>query len=82
MITLLFFGRLAELLDCRRLQLAINNPLDVASLRQLLAEKGANWQEFLTTQHALVAVKQAMAQEQASINEGDEVAFFPPVTGG
>jgi len=82
MVTLLFFGRLRELLDCQRLPLEITSTVDVASLRQQLADKGPHWQEFLSLQHALVAVNQTMAQEQTLINDGDEVAFFPPVTGG
>lgn len=82
MITLLFFGRLRELLDCQRLSLEITCAVDVASLRQQLADRGSHWQEFLSIQHALVAVNQTMAQEQTLINDGDEVAFFPPVTGG
>ncbi|MDQ9090156.1 molybdopterin converting factor subunit 1 [Pseudoalteromonas haloplanktis] len=82
MITLLFFGRLRELLACERLSLSISNPVDVATLRQMISDKGPQWQKFTTSQHALVAVNQTMAQEHTIIKAGDEVALFPPVTGG
>ena len=32
--------------------------------------------------HLLVAVNQEYTDSKASVNDGDEVAFFPPVTGG
>lgn len=32
--------------------------------------------------HVLVAINQSYADQQSSVADGDEVAFFPPVTGG
>ena len=32
--------------------------------------------------NALVAINQQYADFDASVEEGDEIAFFPPVTGG
>lgn len=32
--------------------------------------------------NALVAINQQYADFNASVEEGDEIAFFPPVTGG
>ncbi|MCH9697415.1 MAG: molybdopterin converting factor subunit 1 [Gammaproteobacteria bacterium] len=32
--------------------------------------------------HVLIAVNLNYAQAQATVRDGDEVAFFPPVTGG
>jgi len=33
-------------------------------------------------EHLLVAVNQEYSNKQTTVNDGDEVAFFPPVTGG
>ena len=33
-------------------------------------------------EHILVAINQEYASLDTLVNEGDEVAFFPPVTGG
>jgi len=55
----------------------------VAGLRTLLMARGGPWQSALAQGKALrVAVNQEMAQPTTSVKSGDEVAFFPPVTGG
>ncbi len=55
----------------------------VAGLRTLLMARGGNWQTALAQGNALrVAVNQEMAQPTTAVNPGDEIAFFPPVTGG
>jgi len=40
------------------------------------------WQPILAEKKWLVAVNQAMANMHTSVSDNDEVAFFPPVTGG
>ena len=55
----------------------------VASLRTLLMARGNAWQTALAQGKALrVAVNQEMAQPTTPVKTGDEIAFFPPVTGG
>ena len=49
----------------------------VAGLRLHLMQRGGAWQQVLG-----VAVNHDMAAANAPLNPGDEVAFFPPVTGG
>ena len=55
----------------------------VAGLRTLLMARGGSWQTALAQGRALrVAVNQEMAQPATPVKPGDEIAFFPPVTGG
>ena len=55
----------------------------VAGLRTLLMARGGAWQTALAQGKVLlVAVNQEMAQPTTRVNPGDEIAFFPPVTGG
>ena len=55
----------------------------VAGLRSHLSARGGVWAEALADGKLLrAAVNQDMSQPTASIKAGDEVAFFPPVTGG
>jgi len=55
----------------------------VAGLRSQLIARGGAWQSALAQGRALrVAVNQEMAQATTSVKPGDEIAFFPPVTGG
>jgi molybdopterin synthase sulfur carrier subunit len=59
------------------------SPTTVAGLRTLLMSRGGAWQTALAQTRALrVAVNQEMAQPTTPVKPGDEIAFFPPVTGG
>ena len=55
----------------------------ISGLRSHLRARGGAWEEALADGKLLrTAVNQDMAQPSAAIKTGDEVAFFPPVTGG
>ena len=55
----------------------------VGALRAHLVARGGAWQSSLAANKALrVAVNQELAQPTTGVKAGDEVAFFPPVTGG
>jgi molybdopterin synthase sulfur carrier subunit len=55
----------------------------VAGLRGHLQSRGGAWADALAETKLLrMAVNQDMAKGTESIKAGDEVAFFPPVTGG
>lgn len=81
MIDILFFASYREQLGCDSLQLH-DYPATLASLREELAQRGPNWQQVMNDQRVLVALNQVMTRENETLNDGDEVAFFPPVTGG
>ncbi|MFM1858667.1 MAG: molybdopterin converting factor subunit 1 [Burkholderiaceae bacterium] len=55
---------------------------DVAALRAILVSRGDAWSDFADPSRVRVAVNQVMASESTLIQAGDEVACFPPVTGG
>ncbi|HOY23759.1 MAG TPA: MoaD/ThiS family protein, partial [Cellvibrio sp.] len=40
------------------------------------------WLEFLASDKLLFSVNQTLVKASHPIQDGDEVAFFPPVTGG
>ncbi|WP_179234628.1 molybdopterin synthase sulfur carrier subunit [Salmonella enterica] len=73
MIKVLFFAQVRELTGTDALDL----PADfstVESLRQHLTTKSDRW--------ARAAVNQTLVSFDHPLTAGDEVAFFPPVTGG
>lgn len=81
MINVLFFAQVRELVDCDRLQLdATFN--DVEALRAELATKSDRWALALESGKLLAAVNQTLVSFDSPLTDGDEVAFFPPVTGG
>ena len=77
----LFFARFRERLNCAELELAVAPP-SLVSLKQQLAERGERWAEVMAAETLLVAVNQTMIHGDVALAAGDEVAFFPPVTGG
>ena len=47
-----------------------------------MSERGDKWALALESGKLLVAVKQTLVPLYTPLHDGDEVAFFPPVTGG
>lgn len=83
-IKLLYFAKLRETLGLAGEELALPTGTNtIAGLMALLAARGDAWQQvFAGHQPLRAAVNQALAKNDATIEPGDEVAFFPPVTGG
>ena len=84
MIRVLFFARIREELDCAGLELDWSAELDNLDALQarLLDRGGDRWRETLTQHNIIRAVNQSVVEGNPSLRDGDEVAFFPPVTGG
>ncbi|WP_293745893.1 molybdopterin converting factor subunit 1 [uncultured Paraglaciecola sp.] len=86
MLKVLFFGQLKEIIktDCLEVELVQGDKQlnTVAMLRKVLQEKGELWNEYLAFGKALVAVNQEMSSDDTALKDADEIAFFPPVTGG
>jgi molybdopterin synthase sulfur carrier subunit len=84
MLNILYFARLKETLGqgAERIELP-PDVIDVAGLTALLRARGGVWeQELAVSRPVRVAVNQDMARGDTRVTDGDEVAFFPPVTGG
>ena len=83
MVKVIFFASIREDLGLNETEMAIDGVSTVADLVKSLVEcHGAKWSEALNRENTLVAVNQTMVDYQHVIHFGDEVAFFPPVTGG
>jgi molybdopterin synthase sulfur carrier subunit len=81
-ITIRFFARLREELETESLDLPARPGLTAGDLIEELAGRGGPWATLQGSQPVMIAVNQAMAKPATQVNGGDEVAFFPPVTGG
>ena len=84
MITVIYFARLREALGTASEQIALPAGVsNLESLRQLLRKRGGAWAEELSDERPVrAAVNQDMARGNTAVSDGDEIAFFPPVTGG
>ncbi len=81
-VTIRFFARLRESLGTDSLTLPIIPGTTAGALLHTLAEQGGAWEQLIASQPVMIAVNQAMAKPETALHDRDEVAFFPPVTGG
>ena len=84
MITVLYFARLRETFGTGSEQIVLPEGVrDLEGLRAMLVARGGVWeQELAPSKPVRAAVNQTMAVGDVALTDGDEVAFFPPVTGG
>ena len=81
MIRVRFFALVRELVGSATLEMEADYAT-VGELRAALASRGEKWALALESGAVLIAVNQTLQDESCPIVDGDEVAFFPPVTGG
>ena len=80
-LNVLFFASVRERLGVERLSCALEPTID-ALIAALVRARGAGWAEVLGAPNIIVAVNHEVVARDAQLRDGDEVAFFPPVTGG
>ncbi len=82
MVNVLYFASFREQLGKAQEQLPAEFD-SVERLLEALAERGETWKQALVNNPNLqIAVNHDVASRETPIKAGDEVAFFPPVTGG
>lgn len=82
-IRVLFFAGLREALGRDGVQCELPATVGtVGGLRAHLAQQAEPWPVLATVKNLRAAVNQTMVAMSAPVRDGDEVAFFPPVTGG
>ena len=80
-IQVLFFAKIREQVGQAQLTVAADFAT-VEALRQHLTAQGEPWASALRANKLLVGVNHTIVPLSTAIKAGDEVAFFPPVTGG
>ena len=83
-VKVLYFAALREQLGTAAEEIELPAGVStVAALRSHLRGRGGAWQLALADGKLVhMAINQDMAPPTAALKAGDEVAFFPPVTGG
>ena len=79
----LFFASLRDKLGTGEEELELSS--DISTIGQLLdnlSARGEVWSDALAADSLLCAINQETASLDSSLSANDEVAFFPPVTGG
>jgi molybdopterin synthase sulfur carrier subunit len=82
MIYIKYFAKYREWMGLSE-QVMDANPTNLAELKLLIREMNVNSLKVLDDPRCIVAVNREVAQGDLTLlKSGDEVAFFPPVTGG
>ncbi|MDO6806408.1 MoaD/ThiS family protein, partial [Wenyingzhuangia sp. 1_MG-2023] len=77
------FARLRDQLGTGAINLTLAAPTTVQAMRLALQQQFTEHADSLAAGQALVAINQSLCNDETMvINSGDEVALFPPMTGG
>jgi len=79
-IRVLFFGAARDAVDASSMELSLDAPATVSSAFRKLAQKFSELERF--GRSLLFAVNQEYATPETRLQENDELAMFPPVSGG
>ena len=84
MVKVLFFAALRETLKCAELNVSISGTMSIDDFKKLVSDQLPDSGEMFARQDTLCSVNQNILSVNSAppIKDGDEVAFFPPVTGG
>ncbi|PIE20478.1 MAG: molybdopterin converting factor subunit 1 [Neptuniibacter caesariensis] len=83
MAKVVYFASLRERLGRSEERYSLTTGVPVITLmEQLIAQHGEYLAAAFNEGQIMIAVNQEMADRQTIVTDGDEVAFFPPVTGG
>lgn len=82
-IKILYFAALRDALGTSGESLILPPGVtSVGALQRFLTDRGGSWQALGPGRNVRAARNQRMADVNEGIAAGDEIAFFPPVTGG
>lgn len=81
-VTVRYFASIREALDCGSERVTTSAPTLAALRDELIARGGAHADALARGKAVRLALNQTMSDESAPLDDGAEVAFFPPVTGG
>ena len=84
-ITIKLFSSLREVLGESEFEFVLtelDGTATVAAVKSALSQRGATWQEALNQSNLVHALNHKVVWTDAVVTAGDELAVFPPMTGG
>lgn len=83
-VRLLYFGGVQEAVGCSAEMLELApGAHTIGALRERLATRGGKWSTLGVDRRLRFAVNRVLVSgSDTAVRDGDEVAVFPPVTGG
>ena len=79
-INVILFANLKELAGVKKFNLTIPDQTTISELKQIISEKYPGISQVLNA--SIVAVNHEYSQEAYTLKNEDEIAIFPPVSGG
>lgn len=79
-LRILFFASLSDITGMREAQVEAKGLADVRSVFEKFAKDFPALEKYRAS--VLCAVNSEFARPESSVHDGDEIAFFPPVSGG
>lgn len=80
-INILYFAKLGEDLGCTAEQITVEKGSSLNTLIATLTKRNEKW-KLIAAPQIRRALNQSLTRENPVLNDNDEIAFFPPVTGG
>ena len=84
MLRIVFFARVKEQLGCSSIDQKWcegGSTLDAVK-EQLYSRDNGRWRAVLSEANIICAVNHTVVNGNIKLSDNDEIAFFPPVTGG
>jgi molybdopterin synthase sulfur carrier subunit len=83
-IKILYFARIKEAVNYSTEDITLPSDIStITALKNHLSQRGEIWANLFNGKQVVrAAINHELVQDLATIQAGDEVAFFPPVTGG
>jgi len=84
MLHIVFFARVKEQLGCGSVELEWSQSLSSLESvkKQLYIRDNGLWGDILSEDNIICAINHTVVNGNAPLSDNDEIAFFPPVTGG
>ncbi len=83
MAKVVYFASLRERLGIPEEVVKLESEQSVSQLIDgLIQRHGETWESVFQGTQVMVAVNQEMSDHETTVTDQDEIAFFPPVTGG
>ena len=82
MVKVKFFASLREALGCDQISLDANRVETIADIIQDVKRQFPHWTQSTDNTQVLCALNHTIVDASCAVSAGDEVALFPPVTGG
>ena len=81
-VRILFFASLREAVGYSEMHFPLTAPCSAKELQIAITKLDKLDKADIANRDLLVAINQQLASWDSQVTPGDEIAFFPPVTGG